>query len=100
MRRERIEEYAHDELDAARIRYGGTWLGRELWIPVWDEPPCIGPPVFILVRNESIRLTDPDEGFAILDRLMEAGEGPIRNRSRTGPDRSQTLYPSHPGLTP
>ncbi len=91
MKRERIERFVQEELDAERIRYGGTWLGREVWIPIWDEPPCIGPPVFALVRGESIRLTDPDEGFDVLDWLIKG------RRLRR---RLQTSLPSDLGLTP
>lgn len=92
MRREQIERFARETLDAERVTYDGRWGGFEVWTPIWDgEPPCIGPPAYILVRGESIRLTEPDEGYAILREWVRTH--PDAERARTGPNRSQTLYP-------
>lgn len=73
MRRERIEQWMAESLQPDRIRYSGRWMGYEVWTPVWDDPPPIGPPAFALVRGESIRLTDADEGFAVLRWLIDSG---------------------------
>lgn len=71
MRREKIVGFLAEELGAEGAQYEGRWMGYEVWAGKWDEPPCIGPPVFALVRGETIRLTDPDEGFAVLRWLDE-----------------------------
>ena len=83
MKREQIEKWMEAHIFRPdRIEYAGHWMGYEVWMPVWDAPPCIGPPVFALVRGESIRRTNPDEGFDVLDWLIKTG--------RVGDDRVQS----------
>ncbi len=67
-----IQRFARGEVPYAEgAKYACKWQGYDVWIPLWSEPIALGPPICILVKGEKIRLTEPDEGFAILDFMVK-----------------------------
>jgi hypothetical protein len=54
------------------VRYIGKWREFEAWEPLVkgegeDDFPCIGLPLLVLVKGETIRMSTEDEAFAQME---------------------------------
>lgn len=61
------KEWGYDDAE-----YVGQWRGYDTYEPFFhdDEIHHVGPPLCILVRDEKIRMTTPEESFERLDELF------------------------------
>lgn len=53
-----------------------NWNGYECYEPIMDskKESAVGPPLLILVKGESIRMSTPDEAFKQMDDTEETEE--------------------------
>ena len=58
------------------IHYAGEWKGYDVYEPIfWDSKPlCVGLPMYILVNESDIRITDEKECFEVMHELESGFE--------------------------
>ena len=52
-----------------KIEPAGKWRGYNVYKPVYEEEVTVGLPLVILVKGNNIRMSTPDEAFAIIDDM-------------------------------
>lgn len=55
-----------EELGAKNYKRGVSWKGFDVIIPVYDEKTFIGEPTVILLKDDEIRYSTPEESFKYL----------------------------------
>lgn len=77
MKKEEIHKFAQS-IGADGAEYITDWRDFNVYTPTYkdDQMPIIGPPQFILVSGETIKLASPDEAFEFIDYEVakEGGE--------------------------
>lgn len=60
-----IEELM-EELFADSYKRGKDWNGYEVYEPIHNKPIFLGPPLVVLVKNNEVRISTPEESFEYL----------------------------------
>ncbi|MBR7160264.1 MAG: hypothetical protein IKD20_04420 [Clostridia bacterium] len=63
---EKILEFV-EYLQADSYKEGISWKGFKVYIPEYKNNPVIGLPYVILVKDEEVRLSTPEESLDYLD---------------------------------
>lgn len=67
-----IQELIED-LGAKSYKQGVDWNGYKVFIPQYQENPCIGLPYVVLQKGAEARISTPDESLAYLDYEQNRG---------------------------
>lgn len=73
MNKDKIQKFAQEN-GYEKINYKGKWKDYEVFDPIYSESKeisYVGYPLMILVKNEEIRLTTPEESLELLDIFTE-----------------------------
>ena len=65
-----VKEFVED-LGATCYRQGVEWRGFQVYIPQYENNPCIGLPLVILQKGKEVRLSTPEEAEAYLKKEQQ-----------------------------
>lgn len=63
---EKIDELM-EELQADDYAESVAWNGYKVFVPEYEDNPCIGLPYVVLVKGEEVRISTPEEAIDYLN---------------------------------
>lgn len=64
---EEIKQLALDYLQGSSYKRGKDWNGYEVYEPVYKEFAYTGLPLVVLVKDDEVKLSSPDEAISYLN---------------------------------